>query len=56
LASDELVNKKIKKIYTLEDLHKKYNSDGQYSFPPDLEKNFQKNLTFEITEYATLIF
>jgi hypothetical protein len=43
-------------VYTLADLNRRYNKDGSLSFPPELEKNFQKNLTFEITEYSTLIF
>jgi 1-phosphatidylinositol-4-phosphate 5-kinase len=34
----------------------RYNADKKFTFPPDLEKNISKNLTFEITEYATLIF
>mmetsp|Transcript_21103 Transcript_21103/g.20275 ORF Transcript_21103/g.20275 Transcript_21103/m.20275 type:complete len:118 (+) Transcript_21103:879-1232(+) len=56
MVSQEIVGKKIKKTYSLNDMNVKYNSDSQFSFPPDLEQNIQSNLTFEITEYATLVF
>jgi hypothetical protein len=56
MVSDEIVHRRIKKMYRLEDVMQRYNADKKYSFPQDLEKNIQKNLTFEITEYATLIF
>jgi hypothetical protein len=54
--SEEVFNKKVKRVYSLDNLVRKYNHDGLHHFPPDLEKNFQKNLVFKITEYSTLIF
>eukprot|EP00347_Sterkiella_histriomuscorum_P011805 403371031 len=56
LLSEEVFNKKVKRVYSLDSFNQKYNYNEQFTFPPDLEKNFQKNLAFKITEYSTLIF
>lgn len=56
LLSEEVFNKKVKRVYSLENLQQKYNFEGKFVFPPDLEKNFNKSLVFKITEYSTLIF
>lgn len=56
--SEEVFNKKLTRIFSLDSLAKKFPSEENpaHSFPADLEKNFQKNLVFKITEYSTLIF
>ena len=56
LLSEEVFNKKVSRVYTMENLEKRYSHVGGYCFPCDLEKHFQKNLQFKITEYSTLIF
>lgn len=56
MVSDEITRKKISKVYCLNNLDQKYNSQGQYSFPEDLRKNIADDLNFEITEYAFMIF
>ena len=56
MLSEEVFNKKVKRVYSLETLYNKYNREGNLNFPADLEKNFNKTLVFKITEYATLIF
>lgn len=56
LLRQEVFGKKIKRLYSLKFLMEKYNSDRSYEFPWDLERNFQKDTMFKITEYASLIF
>ena len=56
MLSEEVFNKKVKRIYSLDNFILRYNYDEQMKFPEDLEKNFHKNLVFKITEYAALIF
>lgn len=56
MVNDEIARKKISKLYSLDSLTQRYNSQGQYSFPDDLKKNISNDLNFEITEYAFLIF
>jgi len=58
--SEEVFNKKVSKVMSLESLQRRFPKDQisgeNYQFPPELEKNFQKNLVFKITEYSALIF
>jgi hypothetical protein len=59
--SEEVFNKKVSKVMSIDTLHKRFPATGPYGnpsyvFPPELEKNFQKNLVFKITEYSALIF
>ena len=56
MLSEEVFNKKVKRIYSLDNFILRYNYGEQMKFPEDLEKKFHKNLVFKITEYAALIF
>ena len=54
--TEEVYNKKIKRIFSNQLIDAKYNYYNKLDLNEELKRNIQQSIVFKITEYSTLIF